>query len=832
MLSRENNAEERNRALIQAVEDVRLDLVKLLLEEGAMVNWEDDCSRDIATNPRVPRTALTILVFRQSDCLLSDDQIEALGDIAELLLCHDAYTGEAKRLWERRYGAFDPRAKAPDDPFQRIGRLVFSGAEASILVRVGTFQCEPAAGDIAANLATLRVAAGEAAAQGLDLLLLPELFLTGYNVGVDRLRTLACAADGEIIASVCLTAADCRVAIAVGYPERVGDTVYNSCCLIDAGGRVVLNYRKTHLWDPTGEYEKLAFAPGDELPVCNLQLPRSGGWVRVGILICYDSEFPEPCRVLAARGAQIVLLPTGSADRTPTALCPARAMENHVFLVYCNLIGPVQPADSSTQSPAPSCQHFGGQSAIIAPDGTDLARADGVQTGLFAATLDGGAYRGCVARNDYLGERRPELYGLIAGGDKREVKGGVDSGEGVEGLGAPVVFNAAGACPMPVPVLARVKAALDREAEIGGYAAAEEAEAELGRVYDLLGRLLRVARPREELAVVDSATTAWVRAFYAIPLRAGDVLLTTVMEYASNYLAMLQRARAVGAEVQVVPCGEDGAVSVSALEGLLGALGSRVRVVSLVWIPTNGGIVNDAAGVGSVIAASGRGADIVFMIDGCQAVGQVPIDVCELGCQVLTGTGRKYLRGPRGTGFLYVQHEALSRHFGEPASIDLRAAAWTGPESYTVAPTARRFEQWECNFSGLLGLGAAVEYLLDTVGEGNAYSALAARACELRRRLRGISGVALWDRCLTGTGGAPGAGLVTFTVGGTNAQNIKKELLEVGIYVSVTAPSSSLLDAAARGLPDMVRASVNYCNTEAEIDIFCRRLKKIVKYYS
>ncbi len=362
-------------------------------------------------------------------------------------------------------------------------------------------------------------------------------------------------------------------------------------------------------------------------------------------------------------------------------------------------------------------------------------------------------------------------------------------------------FNNAGAALMPQPVLDAVRGHLDREATIGGYEAEAEASERLRSVYDDLAGLI-AAQP-SEIAVVENATRAWDMAFYALTadLAPGDRILTAQAEYASNYLAYLQVARRTGAVVEVVEDDEHGQLSVAALRE---ALDERVRLVSVTHVPTNGGLVNPAREIG--LAANEAG--VPFLLDACQSVGQLPVDVGELGCDALAATGRKFLRGPRGTGFLYVREALIERL--EPPLIDLHAATWTARDQYRLQPDGRRFETWEGSVAGKLGLGVAAAYArawgLEAIAER-----VTGLADDLRVQLDSIDGTTVHDS------GEQRCAIVSFTVDGVPSGDVKAALASDAINVSVSPRSHTRLDMEARGLPDLTRASVHYYNTEDEV---------------
>ena len=358
----------------------------------------------------------------------------------------------------------------------------------------------------------------------------------------------------------------------------------------------------------------------------------------------------------------------------------------------------------------------------------------------------------------------------------------------------------AGAALMPTPVVAAMKQHIDLESQIGGYAAADREAYRLDAVYGSVARLLNAAP--DEIALMENATVAWQMAFYALPLRAGDRILTAEAEYAANYVAFLQVARRTGAVIDIVPSDASGELDVNALERMIDG---RVKLIAITWVPTNGGLTNPAAAVGRIARAHG----IPYLLDACQAVGQMQVDVEAIGCDMLSATGRKFLRGPRGTGFLYVRRALLKTL--EPPMIDHFAAPWVSRDQYQLRDDARRFETWENNYAARLGLGAAVDYALD-IGLGPIEQRCRLLADRLRSRLAAISGITIRD-----LGRTPGA-IVSFTMEGHEADAIVGSAAAAGITIGASHPSSTRIDAEVRALPVVVRASPHYYNTEAEID--------------
>ncbi len=371
-------------------------------------------------------------------------------------------------------------------------------------------------------------------------------------------------------------------------------------------------------------------------------------------------------------------------------------------------------------------------------------------------------------------------------------------------------FNNAGASLMPQPVLHATTGHLRLEAQIGGYEAEERSHHATEHIYDAAAALIGCSR--DEIASIENATRAWDMAFYAIPFRPGDRILTAMAEYASNYIAFLQVARKTGAIVEAIPNDEYGQISIEALRK---AIDDRVKLIAITHVPTNGGLVNPVAAVGKVA----REAGVLYLVDACQSVGQMPIDVNLIGCDMLSATGRKYLRGPRGTGFLYVRQSVLE-HL-EPPFLDLHAAEWVARDRYEILPNARRFENWETNYAGKIGLGVAIDYAMQW-GLDTIWRRIKTLAYNLRARLSTLPGVIVHDR------GATQCGIVTFTVEDKDPEKIKRRLAEQAINVTVSERSSTLLDMEERRLDRLVRASVHYYNSEEEIERFCEMLALII----
>ena len=368
-------------------------------------------------------------------------------------------------------------------------------------------------------------------------------------------------------------------------------------------------------------------------------------------------------------------------------------------------------------------------------------------------------------------------------------------------------LNNAGASLPPEPVLRAGADFLREEATRGGYEAAEAAEArgDLRRPYSALARLLGCAP--EEVAVVQSATAAWQQVFYGLDLGPSDEVLFSEAEYGSNFIAALQCRRRRGCGVRVVPSDARGQLDVEALEAMLRARprGRGRAVVAVTHIPTSSGTVNPAAEIGAACARHGA----PFLLDACQTIGHLPMDVRAWGVTWATGTGRKYLRAPRGSGFLYASEEGMA--LAEPGFLDNWGAEWTAMEEYELHPTARRYESYEMSVAAKIGLGVAAEYALE-VGPEAAAQRIQELAGRLRALLQEVPGVAVHDR------GQQLCGIVSFSKAGCGAQQLKERLAAQGINVTVSRAPSTRAYFESRGLEEVVRASVHYFNVDEELE--------------
>ncbi|MFC5586841.1 aminotransferase class V-fold PLP-dependent enzyme [Nitratireductor kimnyeongensis] len=368
-----------------------------------------------------------------------------------------------------------------------------------------------------------------------------------------------------------------------------------------------------------------------------------------------------------------------------------------------------------------------------------------------------------------------------------------------------VHFNNAGASLMPQPVIEAVERHWAEEIMSGGYEAAERRARELQATYEVTARL--VGGAADEIAFFDNATRAWQAAFHAIGWSPGDELITGQSEYNSNMIAFRHAEASLGISVLLVPDTLDGIVDVDALESMIS---SRTRLIAISHMPTNDGLINPAREIGM----AARRHKVPFLLDACQSVGQMPIDVKALGCTMLSATGRKYLRGPRGTGFLWVDRSALDAL--RPHALDIQSARWTEVDRFELAAGAQRFELWERNVAAQLGLGAACRYALE-IGLENIWDRVSDLATQMRGMLGELPGITVQDR------GLEKSGIVTFFHDSVPAETLVRDLRQrFGINTSLSNTQLTRRALRKQGVKTLVRASVHAYNTADEIN----RLRK------
>ncbi len=363
-----------------------------------------------------------------------------------------------------------------------------------------------------------------------------------------------------------------------------------------------------------------------------------------------------------------------------------------------------------------------------------------------------------------------------------------------------VHFNNAGASLMAKPAFDSMLDYLRLEQSIGGYEAARERAADTARFYAEAARMLNCEA--SEIAFMESDTRAWLGLFFSLPMAPGSRIVTTRLDYGSHFVSFAQRRRE-GVETVVVDRDENGDID---LESMRRALADGAALLAMSHIPTGGGVVCDAGAAGRLA----RDAGVPFILDACQSCGQVPVDVRAIGCTALTATGRKYLRGPRGSGLLYVESSFLEKL--EPAQLDQHGAELLDAEHFRLQPGARRFENFEVSYAGRVGLGAAMGYAND-LGMADVGERVVALGAYCREALAAVPGVEITDQ------GRNLCGIVTFAMKKHAPDELQRYLAEHRVNISVsTTDGGSLVDFRARGIDSLARTSVHYFNTEAEID--------------
>jgi selenocysteine lyase/cysteine desulfurase len=363
-------------------------------------------------------------------------------------------------------------------------------------------------------------------------------------------------------------------------------------------------------------------------------------------------------------------------------------------------------------------------------------------------------------------------------------------------------FNNAGAGLMPAPVVEAMTRHLELEAELGGYEAAEARSEAVDDFYAATARLLGCQA--RNIAFTPNATDAFARALSSIPFDRGDAILTTRDDYISNQIAFFSLRKRFGVDIVHAPNLPEGGVDADEMARLMRE--RRPRLVAATHIPTNSGLVQPVAQIGRQC----RELELLYLVDACQSVGQYVLDVEQLGCDFLSATGRKFLRGPRGSGFLYISNRALAAGY-EPLFIDMQGARWIGFEQYEQVETAARFEDWEFSYATVLGAAAATRYALG-VGIEAIAERTPALGSDLRDRLAEVDGVRILDR------GSERCAIVTFTLGGWPSEALMHELRRRGINSSLSAREHALYDFTDKEVDACVRLSPHYYNTEREVD--------------
>lgn len=371
-------------------------------------------------------------------------------------------------------------------------------------------------------------------------------------------------------------------------------------------------------------------------------------------------------------------------------------------------------------------------------------------------------------------------------------------------------LNNAGSSLMPEPVYRVTADYLRSEYEIGGYETAAARAIDIERMYGSISSLLN-CKP-QEIAFAESATRAWEYGVYSQQLKAGDRVLCASTEYGSNYIALLQLQKRLGIQVEVIPDEEDGTVSLSGLQNMLD---DRVKIVSITHVPATSGRINPIVEIGKIVGESSA----LYVVDATQSVGHLPVDVTAVGCDILVATGRKFLRGPRGTGFLFMRESRIEET--EPIFLETRSTEMLGPNEYIIRPGARRFEAFEYNFAGKVGLGMAAEYAL-SIG----IEAIATRVKLLSQHLvdclRAIPKVQVLEPANYAS-----SGIISFAVPEFEAQTVCSRMRQRKVNLCCMELNDAPISFELNGFDEFLRASPHYFNTKEEIQTLCEDLERM-----
>ena len=365
-----------------------------------------------------------------------------------------------------------------------------------------------------------------------------------------------------------------------------------------------------------------------------------------------------------------------------------------------------------------------------------------------------------------------------------------------------IFLNSAGSSLMPKIVVEKMTDYLHQEEQAGGYRVADLKAGEINEFYTELAKLIN-CQPHN-IAFAYNATDAYSRALSAIPFAVGDYILTTNDDYVSNQIAFLSLQKRFG--IRIIRAGNlpNGDIDLDNFEKLVRK--HNPKLAAITHIPTNSGLVQQAEEIGKIC----KKYDTWYLLDACQSVGQLVVDVNKIGCDFLSATGRKFLRGPRGTGFLYISERVISEGL-EPLFIDMRGADWTGVNEYKIQMNAKRFEMWEFSYASLIGLTEAVRYA-NNIGMEKIYEYNQQLTNKFRERLSNIQNLQLLDRgsCL--------CSIITFHKSGCELNQIESILKNNKVEYSVSLKNYALIDFISKGVDWAIRFSPHYFNTYEEIE--------------
>ncbi len=372
----------------------------------------------------------------------------------------------------------------------------------------------------------------------------------------------------------------------------------------------------------------------------------------------------------------------------------------------------------------------------------------------------------------------------------------------ISNYGEKIFLNSAGSSLSPAVVNKRVKKHLDLEEKVGGYSAAEMMEEEILLFYQEASQLIGCRS--ENIAFTNNATDSYLRALFSFDYKVDDVIITTDDDYASNHIHFISLRNSYGIKVLRIANLENGDLDIDHFKELISK--HHPKLIAITHVPTNSGLVQNVKEIGETAYNS----NIPFLLDACQSIGQLTLDVQELKCDFLSATGRKFLRGPRGTGFLYVSDRMLESNT-IPLMIDGKGAIWNKVDNYRVIEGAKRYEMWEKSYALQLGLMEAIKYANEIgLDQIEAYSAKLMK--QFRENLTGLKGINLYD------GGRQKCNILTLQKEGKSMDEIQNVLTQNQIFHSVSEKEWGFIDFSKKGVEWVIRLSPHYFNTFDEID--------------
>lgn len=380
-----------------------------------------------------------------------------------------------------------------------------------------------------------------------------------------------------------------------------------------------------------------------------------------------------------------------------------------------------------------------------------------------------------------------------------------------KGLDGKLFFNSAGSSLMQDQVVELMQDYLEQERMEGGYNTASKNEKSIRNSYTQVAKLL--CTNERNIAFTTSAGDSYSQALYSIPFVENDVIITTNNDYVSNQLAFISLQKKYN--IQIVRVNDLPSAGMDVQDCIKKIQDLNPKLVAITHIPTSSGLVQDIYGISEACKTS----NAYYLIDACQTLGQMKIEVTDLHCDFLTATGRKFMRGPRGSGFLYVSDRVLSEGLA-PLFLDQGGANWTEEFGFQLLDSAHRFERWEKNYGAIIGLGKATE-LINEIGISNIESRNLELQTVLRNELANLPNIHCTDV------GNKLCNIITFTSADGTIDKIEALFALHNVSYSVSGNNSALIDFKKRNLTQVIRLSPHYFNTEVEIKSLIELLKII-----